>query len=301
MKQRLPFLCLSVALLILGVPGLAQAHSVLEKVAKSGVLTAGTSMDAFPYAFRDGKGELTGYSVEMLQLIRDQVARELKRPVTLKLVALAPQDRIPKLQRGEVDIVCDLSSFTWTREADVDFSISYGFTGTRLLVRQGSPLSNPASLAGKRIGVLPGTTAEISIRQAQPAAKLFFFKDRNAARLALKDGQIDAFADDDVLLLDWVSKPGNEKLYQVAAHPYSTEGVACMLPENNSTFRDTINYSLVRFMQGILAQKPSNMTRFDRWFGSQGVAPMTVDLRNLMLENMRMVVDSYERLPDSEL
>jgi polar amino acid transport system substrate-binding protein len=301
MKQRLALLSLCVAVLTMGFPGLAQAHTVLEKVVKSGTLTLGTSMDAFPFAFRNEKGALTGYSVEMAQLIREQVALELKRPVTLKIVALAPQDRIPKLQRGEVDIVCDLTSFTWKREADVDFSVSYAITGTRLLVGRGSPLSDPASLVGKRVGVLAGTTAETSIRQAQPKAQIVFFKDRNAARWALRAGQIDAMADDDVLLQEWVSKPGNEKLYQVAAHPYSSEGVACMMPENNSTFRDAVNYALIRYMQGFLDQKKPNVALFDRWFGPQGVAPMTVDLRNLMLENMRLVIDSYERLPDSSL
>jgi polar amino acid transport system substrate-binding protein len=301
MKKRLPLVGLGVALLILAFRGLAQAHSVLEKVVKSGVLTVGTSMDAFPYAFRNNKGELTGYSVDMVRLIQQQVSRELKRPVTLKLVAIVPQDRIPKLQSAEVDIVCDLTSFTWKRELDVDFSVSYAITGTRLLVRRGSPLSDPASLVGKRVGLLLGTTAETSISQAQPQAQIIPFKDRNSAHWALRQGQIDAFADDDVLLADWVAKPGNDKIYQVAAHPYSSEGVACMMPENNSTFRDAVNYALIRYMQGLLDQKKPNIALFDRWFGPQGVTPMTVDLKNLTLENMRMVVDSYERLPDKDL
>jgi polar amino acid transport system substrate-binding protein len=301
MKYQMPLLSLGAALLVLGFPGLAQAHAVLEKVVKSGVLTAGTSSDAFPFAFKDNQGRLTGYSVEMLNLIQTQVSQELKRPVALELVAVAPQDRIPKLQRGELDIVCDFTSFTWKREADVDFSVSYAITGTRLLVKRGSALSSPASIAGKRIGVLPGTTGETSIRRAQPAAQIILFQDRAAARLGLQAGNIDAFADDDVLLEDWVSKSGNQKLYQVADYPYSTEGVACMLPENNSTFRDAVNFSLIRYMQGFLAQRKPNVELFNRWFGPQGASPLTVDLRNLMLETMQIVVDSYERLPDSSL
>lgn len=287
--------------LILGCPGLAQAHSVLETVLKSGVLTAGTSKDAFPFAYRDSQGQLTGYSVEMLKLINQQVSQELKRPVRLNLVAVDPQERITKLQRGEVDIVCDFSSFTWKREAEVDFSVSYAITGTRLLVKRDSTLSNPDSLVGKRIGILPGTTGELAIRKAQPRAQIVLFQDRADAQSALKAGQIDAFADDDALLEDWLFRSGNSQNFQVAAYPYSTEGVACMLPENNSTFRDTVNYALIRYMQGFLSQNKPNVAIFDRWFGPQGIAPLTTDVQNLIIENMRLVVDSYERLPDSSL
>lgn len=299
--MQLKFACLGLAtFLFLSCPGLAQAHSVLEKVVKSGVLTAGTSKDAFPFAYRDSQGNLTGYSVEMLKLINEQVSKELNQPIKLELVALDPQERIAKLQQGAVDIVCDFSSFTWKREADVDFSVSYAITGTRLLVKRNSPLSDPASLVGKRIGVLPGTTAEVALRKAQPQAQILLFQDRNKAYQAIQAGQIDAFADDDVLLEDWLFRTRNDKTFQIASHPYSNEGVACMLPENNSTFRDTVNYSLIRFMQGLLNQKKPNLELFDRWFGPQGMAPLTVDLRNLMIENMRLVVDSYERIPDPE-
>jgi polar amino acid transport system substrate-binding protein len=287
--------------LLLGYSGQAQAQSVLEKVGKTGVLTAGTSKDAFPFAYRDNNGQLTGYSIEMLKLINQQVSKDLKRPIALQLVDIAPQERISKIQRAEVDIVCDFSSFTWQREADVDFSVSYAITGTRLLVKRNSPLSDPSSLAGKRVGLLPGTTGELAIRKAQPQAQVVLFKDRASAQLAIQQGQIDAFADDDVLLEDWLNKNGNDKAFQIAAYPYSTEGVACMMPENNSTFRDTVNLTLIRFMQGFISQKSANVAIFDRWFGPQGVAPLTTDLRNLMVENMQLVLDSYERLPDNEL
>jgi polar amino acid transport system substrate-binding protein len=99
----------------------AIAHSVLEKVVKTGVLTAGTSKDAFPFAYADKQGRLTGYSIDMLEQIKNQVEKEVKRPVKLELVALNPDERIPKLRNGTIDIVCDAASFTWERDLDVDY------------------------------------------------------------------------------------------------------------------------------------------------------------------------------------
>ena len=74
-----------------------------------------------------------------------------------------------------------------------------------------------------------------------------------------------------------------------------------MLPENNSTFRDTVNYSLIHFMQGFLAGKQPYVSIFDRWFGSRGVAPLSQDLRDLVTENMQLVLDFREQLPDHDL
>ena len=54
------------------------AYTVLEKVAKTGVLTVGTSKDAFPFAYQNNKGQLIGYSVDMVKLIEKQLEQELK-------------------------------------------------------------------------------------------------------------------------------------------------------------------------------------------------------------------------------
>jgi polar amino acid transport system substrate-binding protein len=277
------------------------AQPVLEKVAKTGVLTAGTSKDAFPLAYADEKGQLVGYSVNMLQLIKTQVEKELKRPITLKLVALSPGERIPKLQSGEVDLVCDSSSFTWERDKLIDFSVSYGITGTRLLVKRETSIAGPESLVGKRIGALPKTTNEDAIRRAQPKAQIVLFKDRADGYKALQEGKIDGFAGDGLLLEGWLQKTANTKSYQVDGYPYSKEGIACMVPENNSKLLDRTNYALMSFMQGFVSNKPSALSIFDKWFGPNSAVPLNQDLRNLVKESMQSILDLREEIPDSNV
>jgi polar amino acid transport system substrate-binding protein len=276
------------------------AQTVLEKIAKTGVLTAGTSKDAFPLAYADDKGQLVGYSVDMLQLIKGQIEKELKRPITLKLVALTPGERIPKLQSGDVDIVCDSSSFTWERDKLIDFSVSYGITGTRLLVKQGTAFSGPESLVGKRIGALPKTTNEDSIRRAQPKAQIVLLKDRAEGYKALQDGTIDGFAGDGLLLEGWLQKTSN-KNFQVDGYPYSKEGVACMVPENNSKLLDRTNYALLSFMQGFVKNKSASISVFDKWFGPNSTVPLNQDLRGLVKESMQSILDFREEIPDGNL
>ena len=279
---------------------IATAETVMEKVARTGVLTAGTSKDALPFAYADDKGQLVGYSVDMLTLIQQQLEKELGRKIELKLVALEPQERIPQLVNNDVDIVCDASSFTWKRDQKIDFSVSYGITGTRLLVKQQDYLTIARSLVGKRIGVLPGTTNELAIKRAEPRVEIVTIRDRDAGHSALERGEIDAFADDGILLESWLQTINNSEDFTIAGY-YSQEGIACMIPEDNSQFLNHVNYTLIRFMQSFLAEKPEALALFESWFGFQGIVPLTKDLRDLMLENMQLIVDFKEEIPAQEL
>lgn len=279
---------------------IATAETVMEKVARTGVLTAGTSKDALPFAYADQEGQLVGYSVDMLTLIQQQLEKQLRRQIELKLVPLDPKERIPQLVNNEVDIVCDASSFTWAREQKIDFSVSYGITGTRLLINQDDYLTISRSLVGKKIGILSGTTNELAIKQAEPRAKIVYVRDRAEGYKSLKQGKIAAFADDGILLESWLQTINNSQDFVIFGY-YSKEGIACMIPENNSQFLNNVNYALIRFMQSFLTEKPDSVVLFDRWFGSQGIVPLTQDLRDLMLENMQLIVDFKEEIPDKEL
>ena len=279
---------------------LATAETVMEKVARTGVLTAGTSKDAFPFAYADEREQLVGYSIDMLTLIQQQLAKELGREIDLKLVAIEPRERISQLVAHDIDIVCDASSFTWKRDKKIDFSVSYGITGTRLLVKQDDYLTIDRSLADKRIGILPGTTSELAIKKAEPKAKVIYLRDRAEGYTALKQGTIDAFADDGILLESWLQSTNNAEDFIIGDY-YSQEGIACMIPENNSQFLNHVNYTLIRFMQSFLVGKRESVMLFDRWFGVRGKVPLTTDLRDLMLENMQLIVDFKEEIPAKEL
>jgi polar amino acid transport system substrate-binding protein len=284
------------------LPSAALAETVMQKVARTGVLTAGTSRDAMPFAYTNEKGQFIGYSVDMLSVIKQQLEKDLGRKIQLKLVPLTPAQRIPKIVNRQVDIVCDASSFTWERDKKIDFSVSYGATGTQLLVKSGSNLDSPESLIGKRIGVLPQTTNELAIKRVQPQAKLVYLKSRAEGYKALQEGKIDAFSSDSILLEGWLQRAKNPDDFAILpARPYSREGIACMVPENNSKFLDSVNYSLVKFMQGFVNNDKRYVTIFDRWFGSKGAVFLNQDLRDLMKETMQLFIEFREEIPQREL
>jgi polar amino acid transport system substrate-binding protein len=284
------------------MPGVASAETVMQKVARTGVLTAGTSRDALPFAYSDSQGKLTGYSVDMLGLIQQQLEKETGKKIKLKLVAVTPSERIPKIINRQVDIVCDASSFTWERDKKVDFSISYGVTGTQILIKKNSNLGSPESLINKRVGVLSGTTNEQVIKQIQPQAKLVYLRTRPEGFAALEQGKVDAFASDSILLEGWLQTAKNQDSFAIVPpRPYSREGIACMVPENNSKFLNSVNYSLVKFMQGFVNNNPKYVAIFDHWFGYQGVVYLNRDLRDLAVETMQLMIEFHEAIPQKDL
>ncbi|MBD2520777.1 amino acid ABC transporter substrate-binding protein [Nostoc sp. FACHB-973] len=298
-KIAIPILSLMFATLM---PNMVAAETVMQKVARTGVLTAGTSRDALPFAYVDSQGKLNGYSVDMLTLIKEQLEKDLGKKIKLQLVGLSPSERIPKIVNQQVDIVCDASSFTWQRDKKVDFSVSYGVTGTQLLVKKESNLGSPESLIDKQIGVLAGTTNEQAIARVQPQAKLVYFKTRAEGYTALQQGTIDGFSSDSIILEAWLQKQKNPDIFAIVPpRPYSQEGIACMVPENNSKFLDTVNYSLVKFMQGFVNGNERYVAIFDRWFGSQGTVALNRDLRDLVVETMQLVIEFREEVPKSDL
>jgi len=255
------------------------AETVVEKVARTGFLTVGTRFDAIPYSYVNDKGELVGYSMDVLERIRKRLETRLGRPVTLQMIeANQPGEKINLIRSGEIDIACS-TAFTWERAKVVDFSISYSISGIRILAKKGSNLSTPQSLIGKRIALVPTSAAVDVIKLVQPQATIVTtYSTVEEAIEALKTGKIDAIAGDSISLAGTILRD-NPKIYEIVPEEaLANFGIACMVPENNSTFLDDVNYAIVKMMQDYITNDTATVSQIDRWFGSQGLVPIPPEL-----------------------
>ena len=255
------------------------AETVVEKVARTGFLTVGTRFDAIPYSYIDDKGELVGYSMDVLERIRKRLETRLGRPVTLQMIeANQPGEKINLIRSGDIDIACS-TAFTWERAKVVDFSISYSISGIRILAKKGSNLSTPQSLIGKRIALVPTSAAVDVIKLVQPQATIVTtYSTIEEAIEALKTGKIDAIAGDSISLAGTILRD-NPKIYEIVPEEaLANFGIACMVPEDNSTFLDDVNYAIVKMMQDYITNDTATVSQIDRWFGSQGMVPIPPEL-----------------------
>ncbi|TRV01456.1 MAG: transporter substrate-binding domain-containing protein [Microcystis wesenbergii Mw_QC_B_20070930_S4] len=255
------------------------AETVVEKVARTGFLTVGTRFDAIPYSYINDKGELVGYSMDVLERIRKRLETRLGRPVTLQMVeANQTGEKINLIRSGDIDIACS-TAFTWERAKVVDFSTSYSISGIRILAKKGSNLSTPQSLIGKRIALVPTSAAVDVIKLVQPQATIVTtYSTVEEAIEALKTGKIDAIAGDSISLAGTILRDNPQAYEIVPEEALANFGIACMVPENNSTFLDDVNYAIVKMMQDYITNDTATVSQIDRWFGSQGMVPIPPEL-----------------------
>ncbi|MEM1369065.1 MAG: extracellular substrate binding-like orphan protein GrrP [Cyanobacteria bacterium P01_H01_bin.15] len=256
----------------MALPQAVNAETVYEKVARTGILTVGTTFDVVPYSYIDADGNLVGYSVDVVKLIQQQLSAELGKDIIIqRLEAPDPISRIPLLESGKIDIACD-SQFTWERDRHVDFSISYGVSGIRVLSFAGSGLDEPDSLAGKRIAIVENSVGADVMKLVQPQATFVPVTSAPEALQLLESKQVDAVGGDTVALAGLITAAENDEVFELAPFvPYERFGLACMVPEGNSTFLNTVNYTIGTMAQGYLAEEQPYADIINGWFGPNGL------------------------------
>lgn len=255
------------------MPTTVWAGTVLDRIAKTGKLVAGTRIDAAPFAYLDGTGQWVGYSIDLLGRIQAQLGQELRRPIQLELVEVNNTNRMEMVMQGDVDIVCGSTSYTRSRAMDVDFSISYFITGTQLLIKPSNPLGRDFT-----IGALAGTTNQQIMQQHFPIAQFVQFPTRAAGLSALDRERIDALASDGILLEALRRSTADPEAYQVVPdHPYDQQQYACILPQGNADFQAVVDAGILGFMQGVLESNLEDLQVLETWFGPDGVVPINLE------------------------
>ena len=269
-----------VGVLLLGAAAPVMAETVLEKISRTRVLTAGTRLTSIPFAFINEKNEWIGFSIDLLEAIRARLERKLGKPIKLERKEIDPVTRIPQVANRTIDVECGSTTYTRGRDETVDFSIPFFFTGTQLLVKKESGIKGVADVSGKRVGATAGTTNEKALRASQPKADVVTFQDHGSGFLALEQGRIVAFVSDGILLAGLAAKARNPKDYAVVGDFLSKDPYSCMVPENDSKWRDFVNHTLME-----LIDSGKFFELYDKWFGERGVVPypMADKVRNYMI------------------
>ena len=259
------------------VPGEAAA-GVLDRIAQTGVLRAGTRADAIPFGFRDDSGDLVGFSVDLLEEIRKAAEAKIGRPVRLDVVAVTSSDRLQKITSGQIDIECGITTPTWDREAQIDFSIPFFRDGTRILAFRDTVEAKP-DIGSMRIGIATGTTTKPILAAALPAAEVVEYPDMKSALQAMNKGEVDGIANIGVVLLglSHAIEPPRSVVLLPRTEPLGTEAMACGLPQNDSAWRDLVNHALVDLMRGIEDYRGPYVDLYDRWFNRRDLMVYPLD------------------------
>jgi len=125
----------------------------LDKVKSSGTITLAYRESSIPFSYLGGDGQPVGFAWEICNKIVDQVKKATGRnDLKIATQSVTSQNRIPLLSNGTIDIECGSTTNNSERAKQVAFATNYFYTGTRLLVKSGSPVKSVADLKGKKSG-----------------------------------------------------------------------------------------------------------------------------------------------------
>ena len=239
-------LAIIAALLASTVPA---AAATLDRVRESGVFTIAYRLDAKPYSYLNEHGEPAGYIVDLCREVALAVRQSVGSQVRISYVAVTAVDRFEAVRDGSADILCDPSTVTLARREMVDFSLPTFLDGAGVMSREAKPVDRFEDLAGKRVGVLAGTTTERVLRSGladlRIEAAVLTVRDHREGISLLTADRIDAYFADRAILAAFL---GQEPLpgFRVARQYFSLETYALALPRNDSPFRLLVDRTLAQ-------------------------------------------------------
>jgi ABC-type amino acid transport substrate-binding protein len=249
----------------------------LAKVRASGSIALGYRESSVPFSFLSPRNEPIGYSVELCKALVGSIEDAINKSLAIRWVPVTAASRIDAVERGQVDLECGSTTSNLERQKRVAFSPTIFVSGTKLMVKRGSPVRSFRDLAGKRVAVTAGTTNEKTLHELNAKFKLgmaIVASPEHAQSFDLvAKGQAEAFATDDVLLYGLIAQRGGKGEFMVLGDFLSYDPYGIMFRKDDP--------QLARVVQDafqILAEDGEIERQYKRWFLRRLPAGNSIDL-----------------------
>ena len=209
-----------------------------------------TEIDYPPFDYAGPDGNPAGFNVDLARMI----CEEIKVPCTVQMRRF--DTLVDALNKNEGDALIASIAATPKTRAQVDFSDPYYRTPARFVSRKDKPFDNlqPDALAGKTVGVVGGTAHEAYLKELFTEVNLKLYPNADAARIALKQGDVDLLFGDGISLSYWLNGTDSGGCCVFRGGPdlesrYFGEGVGIAVRRGNDLLRQAFNWALFRLWE----------------------------------------------------
>jgi ABC-type amino acid transport substrate-binding protein len=261
----------------------APPADTIERIVRTNTLIVGYRQDAMPFSFDGPGGRPSGYSVDLCRHVADALKARLKLPsLEVKWVPVTVATRIPSVEDGTIDLECGTTTRTLSRRERIDFSVPTFIEGSTFIALASSSLRTGADLAGKRVGVIPGTTTETMLKASQTQAgftgQLVPVKTHDEGIAAVGDGRVDAYVSDRTILAGMALASGRPAgTWRLSDDYFSLETYGLMM-RRDARFRVEVDRALAD-----LYRSGRVLEAFRRAFGASTAVPPA--LQAMYLQN----------------
>lgn len=236
----------------------------LQQIQKSGKIKIGYRTSLPPMSSIAKNSTPEGYSIDLCQRIVAGVEKKIGSDVSIEYVPVTADGRFDALSENKIDILCGATTNTLSRRELVDFTQITFLTGGAYLTLKGSKIRN--NFDGKKIGVVKGTTTAAGLKElfkeAEVTAGIVLLNETAEGFNALKEGKIDAFSADQVVLIGLALSAENPGLFSILPDMFSFEPIALAVRRNDADFRLVADREISRLFRTKEIQKI-----YDRWLG----------------------------------
>ena len=220
---------------------LAQPVFADEKPLKIGIEAAYP-----PFASKAPDGSIVGFDYD----IGNALCAEMK--VKCVWVEQEFDGLIPALKVRKIDAILSSMSITDDRKKSVDFTDRYYSTQARLVMKEGTTVSDSlAELKGKKIGVQRGTIHDTFAKKVlEPkGAEIKSYSSQNEIYLDIKAGRLDGTVADATLLQDGFLKTDSGKGYAFVGPAFTDpayfgDGIGIAVRKGDKANQERINAAI---------------------------------------------------------
>ncbi len=236
----------------MAVPGFWDPRRRPERpdLARISIIRFLTETDYPPFNYAGPDGAPAGFNVDLARLICEEI----------KVACTIQQRRydtlIASLNSNNGDAVIASMAETPEMRRQVDFSDPYYRTPARFVSRHDYPNDDvrPEALEGKKIAVVAGTAHEAYLKTLFTEAELHPYPSEDAARFALKRGDVDLLFGDGISLAFWLNGTDSGGCCEFRGGPYMEsryfgEGVGIAVKHGNDLLRQAFNWALFRLWE----------------------------------------------------
>ncbi len=241
---------LGTALLVAAGAALADdvPAGTLDRIRQNKTIRIAYREDAPPFSYKDSLGEPAGLMVDICKAVAEHLATQLTlSSLSVAYVPVTASDRFEAIQQHKADLLCEPTSATLSRRELVDFSIATFVDGASLMIRPDGPHDMQA-LAGRKIGVLAGTTTEQELRDALTnaglTAEIIPAKTHTEGLAMLDDARISAYFADRSILATLIRNSKEPQKLALADEYLTVERYALALPHGDDSFRLEVDRAL---------------------------------------------------------
>ena len=209
-----------------------------------------TENDYAPFNYAGADGNPAGLNVDLARMI----CEELKIACTIQMRRF--DTLLDGLTENRGDAVMASIVATPETRRRADFTDPYYRTPGRFVARRETVLDDlrPELLEGKKVAVVADTAHEVYLKTLFTEAELRSYRTPEAAREALRKGEVDFLFADGISLAFWLNGTDSGNCCAFRGGPFTEsryfgEGIGIAVRRGNDTLRLALNWALFRIWE----------------------------------------------------